>query len=214
MKKLLAAAAALSGALALTNAAMAADSFVADPVYDWTGPYLGLQGGYGWGETEVHNIPTVPTTGIFDIEGFTGGVETGYNYQVEQFVFGIETDISLSGIDGSTTNNCALCSTDIEWFGTVRARAGFAFERVLIFASGGLAYGEVDSGFSSASANHNSEVNVGWTAGGGLEWAATDQFSVKAEYLFMDIGTVDIQNFVRGHAEDTHIARVGLNWHF
>ena len=124
MKKLLIAATALSGFLALTSGANAADLIVDDPAYDWSGFYVGATAGYGWGESR-HTDTGGTTTGDFDIEGFIGGATLGGNWQSGAFVFGVEGDVSFSDIDGSTTAVCAGgCSTDINWLGTLRGRGG------------------------------------------------------------------------------------------
>lgn len=218
LKKLLVAATALSGILALTGAALAADPVVVDPAYDWTGFYIGATAGYGWGESRITD-PGVVTTGDFDIEGFIGGATLGGNWQSGDLVFGVEGDISFADIDGSGAGGCSSdCFTEIEWLGTLRGRGGFAINDLLIFAAGGLAVGDV---FASSNINgfgSNTETRFGWTVGGGLEWAVTQDFSVKAEYLFVDLGHVDIPTIQptpdTADVDETHIFRVGVNFHF
>jgi outer membrane immunogenic protein len=217
MKKFLIAATALSGVLAFAGSASAADLAVpVDPVYDWSGFYVGATAGYGWGESN-HTDTVGTTSGDFDIEGFVGGATLGGNWQSGSFVFGIEGDISYSDIDGDSSNpicGAGGCSTDIDWLGTLRGRGGFAFDQLLIFAAGGLAVGDVSAdccgGFSE------SDTRVGWTIGGGAEWAISEALSVKAEYLYVDLGSVTIPTPfpVDAEAEKTHIVRMGVNFHF
>ncbi len=170
MKKLLIAATALSGFLASGGAALAADPVIDDPAYDWTGFYIGINGGYGWSDSERTNLFTDDITpsnlgdstdesrgtiGKLKAEGEFGGLQAGYNLQSDMFVFGIEGDIQYSGIgderSGDFTNpNGAFnpiegeASLDLDWFGTVRGRVGASFDRLLFYITGGVAFGDVD----------------------------------------------------------------------
>ena len=124
-------------------------------VYNWTGLYIGIQGGYAWGDTEHELSGIAASTGDFRIKGGLVGGTVGYNYQVNSIVFGIEADYSWSGIKGNAgplvvgTYGCGLgpqgCVTEVERFGTVRGRLGVAANQFLIFASGGWAYGHVNA---------------------------------------------------------------------
>jgi len=148
-------------------------------------------------------LPTLPLSGRADVNGFIGGGQLGYNWQREKWVFGLEGDIQFSNERGSsdvcTVAGCPAGSTvftrdyKLDWFGTVRGRVGFLpAERILLYATGGLAYG----GFSGSSwtlpANIGtwSSTNVGWTVGAGAEAALGSNWSVKFEYLYMDLGHV------------------------
>lgn len=219
MKKFLIAATALSALLAFAGSASAADPIVDDPAYDWSGFYIGATAGYGWGEARTTDSNGI-SSGDFDIDGFIGGATAGGNWQTGNLVFGVEGDISFSDISGSVIGDCGVdgCSTDIDWLGTLRARGGFAFDNLLIFAAGGLAVGDVNATCCTALApdNENSETLYGWTIGGGLEWAVTEAISVKAEYLFVDLGHVDIPTPAPTEADvdETHIVRAGINFHF
>jgi len=149
---------------------------LAAPIFTWTGFYGGINVGWGWRSDDsssvfVNGAAPTPGTLFFDSNddgGFVGGAQIGYNYQIGSFVIGLETDIQWADTDqdvrvrfepagapgtfvpGDFRNDLS------DWFGTVRARAGVAFDRVLIYATAGLAY---------------SDDNTGWTAGGGVEWA-------------------------------------------
>ena len=131
MKKFLIAATALSGLLAFAGSASAADLAVpVDPVYDWTGPYIGLQAGYGWGDLDTTTFTdagvAVPTSdGSADIEGFIGGLHAGWNWQSDALVFGIEADVNLA-VDGTFTfANGDDFTTDVQATADLRARLGF-----------------------------------------------------------------------------------------
>ena len=139
--------------------------------------------------------------------GIVGGAQAGYNWQIGCFVVGIEADLSVSGMSGSQSSSPIFFASgppfpgvipaqeNINWFGTVRPRLGYTVRpNVLIYATGGLAYGDV-----SYSANTNfvyeqfpasfSTTKVGWTLGGGVEYAVSKCWTVKAEYLYMDLGS-------------------------
>jgi len=189
------------------------------PAFIWTGPYAGLHLGYGWmnADTNFTPLPDSNTFGMLPAKlsphpsGVEGGIQGGYNYQVGCFVAGIEADFSGSGMSGSSTS--AIIGTNgapvagvgpltahqtINWFGTLRPRLGYTVTpTILLYGTGGLAYGNVSLSadtdlrpllpifYHAAS----SDTNVGWTAGGGIEWAISKCWSVKAEYLFMDLGS-------------------------
>ena len=134
---------------------------MATPVYNWTGFYVGANAGYAWGSGDVSvlgNAPILsalslaglPTGASLDNDGFTMGVQAGYNYQINQFVLGAEADANwVDGSDskgalGSTGLNF-YSSSKVEWLSTIRARAGFAINNVLIYGTGGFAFGEAKS---------------------------------------------------------------------
>jgi outer membrane immunogenic protein len=148
-------------------------------------------------------LPTLPLTGRADVNGFIGGGQLGYNWQRGTWLFGLESDIQFSNERGSsdvcTVAGCPAGSAafnrdyKLDWFGTVRGRVGFLpAERILLYATGGLAYG----GFSGSSTTLPldigtwSSTNVGWTVGAGAEAALGSNWSVKFEYLYMDLGHV------------------------
>lgn len=200
------------------------------PIFTWTGFYVGLNAGAGWNNNDngigtSFNRTTYPVYGgsSGNDAGFTGGVQAGYNMQFGSFVAGVEADINyIDRNNGSTGSFPSVASpavgTDFRvsrgngdnWFGTVRGRLGFAFDRALVYATGGLAYGghaggssitQRDYGFivgpspytwGSTTANLSSSgddsSNVGWTLGGGAEWAFSNSMSLRLEYLHVDLG--------------------------
>lgn len=208
MKTRIASLAAAAAIIALSPAAFAADMPVAQaPVeamvpeqasFDWSGFYIGAFGGYGWGETD-DGFDSV------DIEGALAGGTVGYNHQMGQFVVGLEADGAWSGIEGDD----AAFDTSIDWLSTVRGRVGFALDNFLIYGTGGAAIGEVsyDDGIVD-----DSDTRVGWTAGGGVEAAVTDNISIKGEYLYVDLGEEEI-----GGTDvdiNAHTVRGGINYRF
>jgi len=197
-----------------TQSVSAADVDMAPAAYDWSGPYVGVQAGYGFGDSR-HTDGEGDTTGDFNIDGFLGGVTAGWNHQADDLVFGIEGDISAADIEGATINNCDGCQSEIDWLGTARLRAGFAIDSVLLFASGGLAVGGVSAELDGSEFSGD-DTRIGWTAGGGAEWAATESLSFKVEYLFVDLGSFEYSSAesIDADFDENHIVRAGLNWHF
>jgi outer membrane immunogenic protein len=146
------------------------------------------------------------TSGSTNVNGFIGGGQAGFNYQSGVWVWGFETDLQWSGERGSfNTCDIAGCppgstfgsaSTRLNWYGTARGRVGWVpTQRVLLYATGGLAYGGISSDYVSGingnvlTATSASTTRVGWTVGAGAEAALDNRWSVKAEYLYMDFGS-------------------------
>jgi outer membrane immunogenic protein len=185
--------------------------------FNWSGFYIGVKGGYGWstGDLRVDQLPDndpfmiVQDHHDLSTDGFIGGGEIGFNWAWNHFLFGAAADFFGSDmsdhfdrfvdVPGSTGTPPLLSSSqDINWFGTVRGRVGFiAGCRFLIYGTGGFAYGDVDdhgtldyrpNGGSIFYPAHRSNTETGWTAGGGLEYAIGHHWSVKVEYLYVDLG--------------------------
>jgi outer membrane immunogenic protein len=223
------------------------------PVYNWTGFYLGANLGGSWGREshELLNGTAGSSEGGFthDPNGVIGGGQIGYNWQFAPWfgwgtgtVLGIEADLQGSGersrIDGDFSDPIFGPVTfsggiedKLEWFGTVRGRAGIAFDRVLWYGTAGWAFGKatLDEGTLTssnaagviASTAFNTSSNLGgWTAGGGIEWAFLGNWTAKFEYLHIDFGSRG--NFAipggpfiiaSGHFID-NVARAGINYKF
>jgi outer membrane immunogenic protein len=182
------------------------------PIYNWTGFYLGINGGAAWGDSRW------TSTGSFDVDGWMIGGTMGYNWQLGSWVLGLEGDVDWTDISGKTTAACAPgCKTKNSWLGTARGRVGYAFDRVMPYVTGGLAVGDIRAsqpGFS------DEETRAGWTAGGGVEFAFAGNWSAKAEYLYVDLGDFNCGlNCGNGTNPDkvkfqTHIVRGGVNVRF
>jgi outer membrane immunogenic protein len=282
MKKILLSATALS--LALTASAFAADlpsrkaPIIAPPPppMTWTGFYVGLNAGGGFGAGGSTNGSQFMSNladacpddcGVAawsagqNLSGFIGGGQVGYNYQFgASWLVGVEADIQGSTLsssssavtpivqlDGGEPGDAFLSSANhhhsLDWFGTLRGRVGWLFTpSLLVYGTGGLAYGGVshqtnkfdlisspadDFGLIAGQGNF-SQTKVGWTVGGGLEWLFAPNWSVKAEYLYTDLGSVQFQTFGAGtlspdpaifFATQTtptrfHTVRAGVNYHF
>ncbi len=191
---------------------------VAVPVFTWTGFYVGVNAGYGFGDmddTRSYNLPASVGGGSVtlnnfngdDREGFVGGAQVGYNIQFGAFVAGIEADLQYADLGGRngdrffagtfTTNNPnfnSVVSNDVgslEYFGTVRARLGVAFDRVLVYGTGGFAFGGTDRGNSFCEfrdCRGNDDTSVGYALGGGVEYAFTNNLTFKLEGLYVNLG--------------------------
>ncbi len=188
--------------------------------YDWTGVYAGIVGGYAWGDYND------ALGGSVDGDGALIGGTLGANWQVDQFVFGIEGDLSWSDIDGGITEVIAgqtfSTSVEHEWLATIRGRLGVAVDSMLIYATGGLAIASIDasvatSGPLGSAAGSDSNTHTGWTLGAGIEAGLTENLSIKAEYLYVDLGS---ENYTFGGVDaggldwDGHVIRAGLNYRF
>jgi outer membrane immunogenic protein len=254
----------------LATGAFAADLPVKAPVYkapveppfSWTGFYAG--GNLGAGIGHADNSATIdrfltglPLPGLLNgtnsasnaADSPIGGGQIGYNWQITNWLVGLEADIQASRQIGSSSITCLACSDDgtnivtnlnqsLDWFGTARGRVGFlATPDLLFYATGGLAYGDVNVG-GTATGNFNlttvvlpssSSTRVGWTAGAGIEAHLVGNWTTKFEYLYMDLGTVNggplpLTGIIApgrteaGLSYSSHftdnILRVGVNYHF
>jgi outer membrane immunogenic protein len=225
-----------------------------EPVYNWTGLYVGGNLGYSWGKssdtsTLTNGAGTVLLTSASssNLDGIVGGGQIGYNWQMQSWLWGLEADFQGTREKGTRDFACAFATCfgfsavalpptqlaltqKLDWFGTVRGRVGvLATPMVLLYATGGLAYGEVNSsetiaalpGFSS------STTNVGWTVGAGIEGAIGGNWTAKLEYLYVDLGKVSgsfastlpalgggfLASSYSSRVTD-NIVRVGINYRF
>ena len=194
------------------------------PVYQWDGFYVGLNGGYGWGRSNhTSTISPGGSSGDFDTNGGLFGATVGYNYNAGSFVVGLEADLDVTWIDGSTTFTTGTIATltapgtatsQLRWLDTFRARVGYAYGQWLPYITGGAAYGTV-RGIITAPAGGfiaNDDTRLGWTIGAGLEYMFAPAWSAKLEYNYVDLGTQTLllSDDVRYRA---HILKAGINWH-
>ncbi|HKY85612.1 MAG TPA: outer membrane protein [Pseudorhodoplanes sp.] len=193
---------------------------VAVAAYNWTGFYLGAHGGYAWGDL---NANLVGFTGSREIDGFFGGGQVGWNWQAagSPWVWGIEADISFGNIEDSvTTAGVGSFSSEATSFGTVRGRVGYAVDRALWYVTGGFAWvdNEINLALTGIGAFNSSNTHVGWTIGGGLEFALADAWTAKIEYLYIDVDSENYFTNIVGPGlafdPDFHTVRVGLNYRF
>jgi outer membrane immunogenic protein len=196
------------GALGLLSPALGADlPYAKAPVavasvYDWSGYYVGVFGGGGLGNHNYNNANGFAGftnfTANYNSTGAIGGGEAGYNWQTGNYLFGVEGDGFWSGIKGNdgaqvAAGNFAVNSVDasnLRWGGTLRARGGIAVDRLLLFFTGGWAFGDIlhtstAAGFPVDQFNNHQS---GLTAGGGIAYAITDNVIGKIEYRYYDLG--------------------------
>jgi outer membrane immunogenic protein len=173
------------------------------PVFSWTGFYAGANVGGAFGTDNA--LTDAFGTGGGKIHGVLGGLQAGYNYQLSpMFVVGIENDLDVTGIKNS--DSWTGPSASVPWFGTGRARAGVTVfdSHFLMYGTAGLASGELKD-----APVH--KMKMGWTAGGGVEWAFLPQWSAKLEYLYLDFKHDGLPDW---REAEFHTVKIGLNYHF
>jgi len=237
--------------LVATPMAVAADLYTPPPVapeivletFSWQGLYGGVNLGYAFGGSDKVGIHEVPggydgRYGKLDMSGIFGGGQIGGNLQFGSFVIGLEADIQAADIDdkvsaGDPAYRVAATKSSVDWYGTLRPRVGVAFDRTLVYATGGLAFGGVDYRGATIDGNGNfasfrkDSTRTGYVVGGGVEYALDDAWSVKAEYQYVNFGkyTVsgaeyDALGVATGRSistkatPDFHTVRFGLNYRF
>jgi outer membrane immunogenic protein len=238
----------LSSALAVAPA-NAADTYAAGNLRDvpfvsagnWTGFYAGVNGGYGWSADNVQSDNNgggkVPhPSGVIHLspKGGFGGGQIGYNWQGGVFaprvVLGVEADIQGAGIEDTAMLFPTREKAGLNWFGTVRSRIGYVFDTSMVYATGGLAFGEVDHEVSWFAPAQNTVTATGYVIGGGYEFKLSPAWSIKAEYQYVNLGRNELRNFngfpignvVNSHGDVSqvrfdddayHTFRVGANYH-
>jgi outer membrane immunogenic protein len=196
--------------------ALGADSSSA---YNWTGFYVGLNAGGGWGHSRHDFEVAGTTTGDYRISGATAGGTLGANLQAGGLLLGVEGDMNWSDIGGSDScpNVNFTCRTRSKWLATTRGRVGYAFDRFLPYITTCAAFGRVRAEIPDFGSGK--ETEVGFTAGGGLEAGILGGLSAKLEYLYVDFGTFNCgfactSTLVDKVKFNAHIVRAGLNYRF
>jgi outer membrane immunogenic protein len=232
---------------------------MAPPALSWTGWYIGLNAGYSWGRSSVDysqgpsdffgvNTPgdVLALSTNLSPQSFIGGGQLGFNYQTGVWVWGFETDIAWRDHEDSkslimnTFNDTLTLSDNQRWVGTVRGRLGYTpANNWLLYVTGGLAYGKFEHSvtqFCNISCGQtqtfaDSVTKTGWTVGGGFEVALDRNWSLGAEYLYMDFGKDTLSVAAGGippipaptttfpatsvtFHDTSHVARLKLNYRF
>jgi len=194
--------------LAIAVTAMATTQVAAQQASPaWNGFYAGLNAGGMFGNTSASFAGPAGPGGFSGAgSGFVGGAQAGYNYQIGSFVVGLEGDIQYADFGGDDRfdfDGDGILDDDFntsDWFGTVRARAGVAFDRALIYATGGFAF---------------ADNATGWTVGGGLEYAFTNNLSAKIEGLYVNLDQDDnFPGLDLDNDAEFGVVRAGLNFRF
>jgi outer membrane immunogenic protein len=196
-------------------------AYTPPPLFTWTGLYLGGQIGYAWG-TDTATVNPFGFSTAYTPNGVVGGAHVGYNYQLNQFVAGLEGDVEGAGISQShNPGGFVVYKTELPVQGSIRARLGVAFDRVLIYATGGAAFAGFQTTISGFGVDQSSQTRAGWTVGGGLEYAVTGNWSIRAEYRYTDFGTFSQSTpFTFGfgtwvnHHETENAVRAGFSYKF
>jgi outer membrane immunogenic protein len=235
----------------------------------WSGFYIGAHVGYAWGDFDFRDpfikinqpvlglpglILGVPLERSFDGDSFLGGVQGGVNAQFGPLVVGVEADVSRTNVHGSFRSTSSALggfittsegvAADLEWLATVRGRVGWAFNRFMVYGTGGVAFGSIDAegditisvnpGIGTLSlAASDRRTHVGWTAGAGIEGMIIPALSAKLEYLYADLGWLKHEGpvaiggtlaalvppglSITGGGDfrlAVHTVRFGINYHF
>jgi outer membrane immunogenic protein len=216
-------------ALVAATGAKAADAVIEQepapvvvaPTFTWNGAYIGGQVGYGWGKADFSG--DVFTNDSVKPDGFLGGLYAGYNFDLgNNVVLGIDGDITYNDLSkGIRVYNDDLevgsFENKLRWSGAVRARAGYAFDRFLPYIAGGVAFGDVkNSGTINGIGFSESKTLTGWTVGGGVDYAATDNLIVRLEYRYTDYGdkNIDFGGLSVKNDFKTNEVRLGVAYKF
>jgi outer membrane immunogenic protein len=198
------------------------------PLYDWTGFYLGGHGGGAWSSATARD-PTGAAfaplgTGVnVSGSGWLAGGQLGYNRQLGAWVFGIEGDLSYTDVRGSAAAPFGgNITTQSNWVGTVTGRLGIAWDRTLVYAKGGAAFGDTTYTVRPpAVVFRGTDTRTGWTVGAGAEYGLTENWSVKAEYNYIDLGTRTVTTTSPAGAPlpadvkmTEHMIKLGANYRF
>jgi outer membrane immunogenic protein len=206
------------GALAITGSAFAAEPLPPPPppvpIFTWTGLYAGLQVGYAWDRDPVTVTNSDAVTGVVfsdtfgaNPDGVIGGAHLGYLKQIDQWVIGLEgsvdgTSVSINRVNSPFGFTSALgfaglpilasLNTSSAVQGSIRLRAGIALDRVLLYATGGAAFAGIEKSYTAGVpvflTESITQTRSGWTVGGGLAYAVTNNWSIRAEYRYSDFG--------------------------
>ena len=206
----------------------------APPAFTWTGLYVGGQVGYGWGHDTTKEFLTatmgyIGLKNTFKPDGFVGGLHVGANYQFRSIVFGLETDIEFGRIKGGFVdppvapfNPGGRGNTEIGLQGSIRGRIGYAFGQALIYGTGGIAAAELQSTYYNwpGTGEKFKRNAFGYTLGGGLEYAFTNNISARVEYRFTQFDLIQnhsqiaFPGFSGTQEPYYHSTRAGLSYRF
>ncbi len=192
-----------------------APAYVAPMAANWTGFYVGINGGYGFGTSDWDSPAVSP-----DPAGALAGGTIGYNFQTGTWVWGFEGDFDWSGMSGDATCGAGTCTTSSDWIGTARLRLGYAgWNNWLAYFTGGAAFANLKAENTNL-ASSASSTQIGWTAGVGVEYAFRSNWSAKIEYLYADLGSFDCSTSCSlavtpdNVSFTANLVRAGINYRF
>ncbi|WP_411035864.1 outer membrane protein [Shinella sp. BYT-45] len=204
--------------LSLANAADLDAYEEAAPAINWSGFYVGVHGGGGRTSVDAAYVPNGPAASLSG-GGALGGVQAGYNWQLDQFVVGVEGDISATGIGAAIDcpNPAFSCESDTNWLGSVRGRAGISFDKLLLYGTAGVGFGGIKVFTDNGTQFGERKTETGWVAGAGVEYAISERLSVKAEFLHYDFGArnFEVDNGLVIRADHKfNTGKIGINFKF
>jgi outer membrane immunogenic protein len=190
--------------------------------YNWSGFYIGGHGGGGWSDRCF--TADGFADGCHDADGWLAGGQVGFNWQTGQFVFGLEFSGSWADINGSHAPLLAPADTytsSVDSIFMLTGRVGMAFDRMLLYVTGGGAWvrNELQYTTFGVSTESFSQNRTGWTIGGGIEWGFAPNWSIAAQYNFIDLGdktftVIGPPTFTATADQELHLATVRLNYRF
>ncbi len=196
------------------------------PIRSFDGFYLGGHAGGTFGNADYNSDQAVGPGGPFvngniNLDGFAGGLVIGNNFQVDNFVFGVEGDVTFGDVDGNSTIAGTNYDFDVDVTGTIRGRIGYAWDQLMLFGTAGIALADVKVSDNTGITGSQRETNVGFVVGGGLEFAFSDSLLFRTEYLYANYGneTYNLPGpaapgfFDRADFE-THTVRGAIIWRF
>jgi outer membrane immunogenic protein len=173
------------------------------PVFSWTGFYVGVHGGYGWSDSQG-----------LDLKGGFGGGQAGYNYQINNFVWGIEGDIAGADISETDTFGPLSVKVSFDTLASLRGRFGVAYGNALFYGTAGAGWGHFKVSASAFGLTASDSVTLsGWTVGAGIEYAFVPNWSAKVEYLHYGFGSENFVGIPTGDL-DVNTIKAGINYRF
>jgi outer membrane immunogenic protein len=219
----------LFASIAIIGLAATAQAEMLSPTVDWTGPYIGAQGGYGAGDS-TGGLRVGGFAIPYDVhpDGVVGGAHLGYDWQSGHLVLGGVADAEGADIFGTDTTTTAQFSTKVlnDFDASIRGKIGLAFNRFMFYGTGGVAFGAVKTQYSCPTCLHApdpydqiNDIRVGWTAGGGIAYAIDPRWSSAVEYRYVDLGNGRFSDPVTTASDSgNHLAfnsvRLSVSYHF
>ena len=177
-------------------------------VYDWNGFYVGAMTGYGWTDADMDDAGVTASPGL---DGWALGGYTGYNYQMGSWVMGLEGDVKYDWNSDNFDLGGIPMELETNWGGSLRARVGYAFDRTLVYGTGGYAFTNAELRDRETGDSDKKTFN-GWTIGAGVEQAFTENLIGRVEYRYTDYGDKDLLGVNTDLSSNSLM--LGLGWKF
>ena len=210
--------------LPITKAPVAPVASAPAAIFTWTGFYVGGYLGAGFGRSSWSDPITGANNTFSSGAGFLGGTQAGANWQINRLVLGAEGDFGYAGLNGSGRDSLGQAiGTNTKWTSTVTGRIGAAFDRLLIYGKGGVAFARDQNSFTDLTGNgaSNALTRTGWTAGVGLEYGITQNWSAEIEYDYLGFGsqplnftTATVPSYATNAGQAIQEIKAGINFRF